>query len=130
LEVAHLPCLVVVLLGGFLLIRNGGLQGFQEAQKHGAEVTVTPLLAVWSDGMAFLLLCAATLIMGKIEHRKFSEYGLPLRRAMGKDVCVGVLSDFLAINGTLLTMFLLGDSVLLALLFTGQPFCPRSPRGA
>src|SRR5271170_502196 len=83
--------LVVVLIGGFLLIRNGGLQGFLEAQKHGAEITVTPLLMIWSEGMAFLLLCVATLIMGKIEHRKFSEYGLPLRQALGKDFWIGCL---------------------------------------
>jgi|SRR5579863_172563 membrane protease YdiL (CAAX protease family) len=98
--------LVVTLVGGFLLIRNGGIQGFLEAKKHAAEITVTPLLVIWSEGMAFLLLCVATLIMGKIEHRKFSEYGLPLRWALGKDLWIGLWSGFLAISGTLLTMFL------------------------
>jgi len=99
--------LVVVLLGSFLLIRNGGVQGFQEARKHAGEVTVTPLLTGGSEGMAFLLLCVAALMMGKIEHRKFSEYGLPLRQALGKEFWIGCLSGFLAISGTLLTMFLL-----------------------
>jgi len=99
--------LVVVLLGSFLLIRNGGVQGFREAQKHAAEITVTPQLVIWSDGMAFLLLCVAALIMGKIEHRKFSEYGLPMRQALRKDFWIGAGSGFLAISGTLLTMFLL-----------------------
>jgi uncharacterized protein len=99
--------LVVVLLGGFLLIRNGGVQGFREAQKHAGEITVTPLLMFGSEGIAFLLLCLATITMGKIEHRKFSEYGLPLRQALGKDFWIGFLSGFLAISGTLLTMFLL-----------------------
>jgi len=99
--------LVVVLLGGFLLIRNGGLQGFLEAQKHAGEITVTPLLMFGSDAIAFLLLCVAALIMGKIEHRKFSEYGLPLRQALGKDLWIGALSGFLAISGTLLILFLL-----------------------
>jgi uncharacterized protein len=99
--------LVVVLLGSFLLIRNGGVQGFREAQKHAGEITVTPLLMFRSEGIAFLLLCVATLIMGKLEHRKFSEYGLPLRHALGKGFWIGSLSGFLAISGTLLTMFLL-----------------------
>lgn len=99
--------LVFVLLGGFLLIRNGGLRGFQEAQKRAGEITVTPLLMIWSDGMAFLLLYVAALIMGKIEHRKFGEYGLPLRRILGKDFWIGAGSGFLAISGTLLIMFLL-----------------------
>jgi len=99
--------LVVVLLGGFVLVRNGGVQGFREAQKHAAEITVTPLLMGVSEGVAFLLLCVAALIMSKLEHRKFSEYGLPLRRVLGKDLRIGLLSGFLAISGTLLTMFLL-----------------------
>jgi membrane protease YdiL (CAAX protease family) len=99
--------LVVVLLAAFVLIRNGGLQGFREAQKHAGEITVTPLLMGGSEVIALLLLCVATLIMGKIEHRKFSEYGLPLRQALGKDFWIGLLSGFLAISGTLLTMFLL-----------------------
>jgi membrane protease YdiL (CAAX protease family) len=99
--------LVVGLLLGFVIIRNGGIQGFLEAQKHAAEITVTPLLMGGSEGIAFLLVCVATLIMGKIEHRKFSEYGLPLRKAFGKDFWIGCSSGFLAISGTLLTMFLL-----------------------
>jgi len=99
--------LVVTLLGSFLLIRNGGVQGFREAQKHGGEITVTPSLMFTSEGIAFLLLCVATFTMGKIEHRKFSEYGLPLRQALGKDFWIGALSGFLAISGTLVAMFLL-----------------------
>ena len=99
--------LVVVLLGSFLLIRSGGLQGLLEAQKHAAEITVTPLLMFKSEAAAFVLLCVAALIMGKIEHRKFSEYGLPLRLALGRNFWIGLLSGFTAISGTLLTMFLL-----------------------
>ncbi len=99
--------LVVILLGSFLLIRNGGVQGFREAQKHAGEITVTPSLMLRSEGIAFLLLCVATFTMGEIEHRKFSEYGLPLRQALGKDFWIGALSGFLAISGTLVAMFLL-----------------------
>lgn len=99
--------LVVILLGAFLLIRSGGVQGLNEAQKHAGEITVTPLLMIKSEAVAFLLLCIATLVMAKIEHRKFSEYGLPLRRAMGKELWRGSLWGLLAISGTLLTMFLL-----------------------
>jgi membrane protease YdiL (CAAX protease family) len=100
--------LVVSLLGGFVLIRNGGIQGFQEAQKHAAELTVTPWLMGYSEALAFLMICAATLIMGRIEHRKFSDYGLPLRQALGKDFWIGIGSGFLAMSGTLFVIFLLG----------------------
>jgi membrane protease YdiL (CAAX protease family) len=99
--------LMVILLASFVLIRTGGVQGFKEARKHAGEITVTPLLMIKGEGIAFLLICVATLIMGKLEHRKFSEYGLPLRQALRKDFWVGALSGFLAISGTLFTMFLL-----------------------
>ncbi len=125
--------LVVVLLGSFVLIRAGGVQSLREAQKHAGELTVTPLLMFKGEGMAFLLLCVATLIMGKIEHRKFSEYGLPLRHALRKDFWIGALSGFLAISGTLLTMFLLrgfhvtgfalhGTAILFSMLAWGIAF--------
>jgi membrane protease YdiL (CAAX protease family) len=60
-----------------------------------------------NEALVFLILCFITWIMGKIEHRKFSEYGLPPRQALGKDFWFGSLLGFLAISGTLLTMFLL-----------------------
>ena len=100
--------LVIVLVGGFLLVRNGGVQGFRDAQKHAGEIIVTPLLMIESEGPVFLLLCVAAFTMGKIEHRQFSDYGLPLRRALGKEFWIGALSGFLAISATLLCMFLLG----------------------
>jgi membrane protease YdiL (CAAX protease family) len=106
-RVLTFTALVVVLLGSFVLIRTGGLQGFREARKHAGQITVTPLLMFKVEGIAFLLLCIATLIMGKIENRKFSEYGLPLRQALRKEFWFGLLLGFGAISGTLLMMFLL-----------------------
>jgi membrane protease YdiL (CAAX protease family) len=99
--------LVVALLAAFVLIRSGGVQGFREAQKHAAELIVTPFLMSWVEACAFLLICLATLIMGKIEHCKFSAYGLPLSLAFKKDFWLGILCGFSAISGTLLAMFLL-----------------------
>ena len=99
--------LVVVLVGSFLIIRNGGVQGFREAQRREGEITVTPLLMGTSTGITFALLCVATLIMGRIEGRKFGEYGLSWRRALRKEFWIGSVSGFLAIGGTLLAMFLI-----------------------
>lgn len=99
--------LVVTLVGSFLLIRNGGVQGFQEARKHAGEIPHTPLLVGGSEAAAFLLVCLATWIMSKIERRKFSAYGLPFQRVFGKNLLIGVSSGFLAIQGTLLIMFLM-----------------------
>src|SRR5579863_6343001 len=99
--------LVFVFLGSFLLVRNGGVQGFRQAQAHAGEIIVTPSLMLISEGIAFSLICIAALIMGKIERRRFSEYGLPLQLALRKDFWIGASSGFLAISGTLLTMHLL-----------------------
>jgi uncharacterized protein len=98
--------LLVVLFGGVALVR-GGPQGLRNAHKHLGEVTITPFLMGVSEGVAFAILCLATLVMGRIENRKFSEYGLPWRQALGKDFWIGCLSGFLSISATLLAMFLL-----------------------
>ena len=99
--------LLLVLFGGTALIRNGGLQGARDAQKHLASFTMTPFLIGLSEAIAFVILCLATLVMARLEHRKFSKYGLPLREGLGKDFGIGCLFGFLSISGTLLVMFLL-----------------------
>lgn len=99
--------LVVGLLAAFTIIRNGGVEGFRNARAHADQVTITPLLMGWSTGMAFVLVCLATLIMSRIEHRKFSTYGLSLRQAFGTGFWTGSLWGFGMLSGTLLVMFLL-----------------------
>jgi len=94
--------LLLVLFGGLALVRNGGLQGIRDAQKHVGSITITPFLMGISEVIAFAILCLATFIMGRIENRKFSDYGLALRQALGKDFWIGCLSGFLSIGGTLL----------------------------
>jgi CAAX protease family protein len=88
------------------LIRFGGPQGVRDAKRNLGQTIHTPFFMSKSEAIAFLLLCVATLIMGKIEGRKFSEYGLSLRQALRKDFWVGSLIGFLALSGTLFTMFL------------------------
>jgi membrane protease YdiL (CAAX protease family) len=99
--------LFAVLFGSFVLIRAGGPQGFREQYRNQSHITITPLVMGGSEAITLLFLCIAALVMGKLEHLKFSEYGLPLRLALRKDFWIGSLTGFLAISGTLLTMFLL-----------------------
>ena len=101
--------LLAVLFGGFVLIRAGGPTAFREhyRNQNQSQITITPLLMGGSEAVTLLFLCIAALAMGKLEHRKIGEYGLPLRLALRKDFWVGSLTGFLAISGTLLTMFLL-----------------------
>ena len=89
--------LVLVLFGGLALVRNGGLQGIRDAHKHVGSITMTPFLIGISEAIAFAILCLATFIMGRLENRKFSEYGLPLRAALGKDFGIGCLFGLISI---------------------------------
>jgi uncharacterized protein len=98
---------LVVLFGGAALVSHGGPQGVRNAMRHLDKVTVTPFKMGVSEVIVFAVVCLATHVMGKLENRKFGEYGLPLRQALGRDFCVGCLSGFLSISGTLLAMFLL-----------------------
>lgn len=68
---------------------------------------ITPLGLGGGDVFQFLAVCLATWIMARIERRKFSQYGLPLRAGLGKDLCFGLFLGFFTINVTLLGMFLL-----------------------
>jgi len=108
-----------VLLGGFALIRAGGPQAIQQQYKNQSQITITPLLMGESEAITLLFLCIAALIMSKLEHRKFSEYGLPLRKALRKDFWIGSSFGFLAISGTLLVMFLLGGFRITGLALHG-----------
>jgi uncharacterized protein len=96
-----------VLFGGFVLIRAGGPEGLREQYRNQSHIAITPLLMGGSEAITLLFLGIAALVMGKIEHRKFGEYGLPLRQALGKDFWIGSLSGFLAVSGILLAIFLL-----------------------
>lgn len=113
--------LLVVLFVVINLVRYGGPQGFREAyqQQQMGKLAVTPLSILKGFGIAFALVCLVTLIMGRIEHRKFSEYGLPFRKALRKDFWVGWGSGFLAIGGTLLAMFLLHGYRIIGLALHG-----------
>ena len=91
---------------GYRLITNGGVEGFRRAYNERAQVTMTPLLVTQGFAIAFLFLCVSALVMSKIEGRKFSDYGLPPRKALGRDFWVGSLSGFLAISGALAGIFL------------------------
>jgi membrane protease YdiL (CAAX protease family) len=99
--------LFAVLFGAFILIRAGGPGGFEQQYRNQSHTTITPLVMGGSEAIALLFLSLTAMAMAKFEHRKFREYGLPLRMALRKDFWVGSLTGFLAISATLLTMFLL-----------------------
>src|ERR1700734_3373160 len=86
--------LFAVLVGGFVLVRAGGPQGFLEKYKNQSPITITPLVMGGSEAITLLFLCAAALIMGKLEHRKFSDYGFPPRKILGEGFLARVMFGF------------------------------------
>src|ERR1700678_3020327 len=64
--------LVIWLVGHFLL----------HSRPHmGTASSLSPAAALISDGAILLFSGVAALIMSRIEHRKWQEYGLPVRFA-------------------------------------------------
>jgi hypothetical protein len=88
----------VVLAAILRLLSHGGAQ-------IGGMSQLTPLGLSISEGALFLIPSIAALIMARIEHRKYGEYGLPARSAFRKDFWIGTLIGFLAISGCLLGIF-------------------------
>ena len=109
--------LIFLVLAGVPLSALFAIAGAGGGQAE--QITMTPLLLGGNDAILFLILCLVTWIMAKIEHRRFSEFGLPARQAMGKDFWVGSLCGFAAISGTLLAMFLLHGFRVIGLALHG-----------
>ena len=71
------------------------------------------------DGLAFLCVLAATLIMGAFEKRSLGDYGLPLRGAFGSRFFEGMVWGFLAESGTVVVLFLTGNATFRGFALTG-----------
>jgi uncharacterized protein len=95
--------------------------------------SLTPGIAALSDGLLFLFTALAALIMSKIEHRKWEEYGLPARFAFGKNFWLGIFIGFAAISASLLAIFALhgfhvtgialhGETMIIAILAWSAAF--------
>ncbi len=73
----------------------------------GEVASLTPTAAILSDGAILFFTGLAALIMGRIEHRKWGEYGLPVRFAFRRHFWLGTLVGFLSISASLLAIFTL-----------------------
>lgn len=67
---------------------------------------LTPLGLSISEAVLFVFPAIAALIMARIEHRRFGEYGLPVASAFKTNFWMGTLAGFAAISGCLLGIFL------------------------
>jgi membrane protease YdiL (CAAX protease family) len=107
-------CSIALTAVGWILLRLAG--------KHASVgfSALTPVGTLMTEGALLLFTAIPALIMTKIEHRKFGEYGLPGKSAFGGNFCIGALVGFLAISGTLLGIFLLHGFSLTGLAIHGS----------
>jgi membrane protease YdiL (CAAX protease family) len=88
--------------------------------QFGAAPALSPAVAVLTDGSIFVFTALAALIMARIEHRKWGQYGLPVRFAFGQHFWIGTLVGFLAISTTLLAIYALHGFHLTGLAIHGR----------
>jgi membrane protease YdiL (CAAX protease family) len=90
-----------ILIAGILRLGHSG-----NGVKFGPELSsLTPVGLGFTEGTLFFCTAIAALIMSRIERRKFSQYGLPLRHAFQKDFWIGTVVGFAAISTALLGIF-------------------------
>jgi uncharacterized protein len=88
--------------------------------QFGAVSSLSPTAAILSDGAIFVFTGLAALIMGRIEHRKWGDYGLPVRFAFRKHFWLGTVVGFLAISASLFAIFALHGFHLTGLAIHGK----------
>jgi len=103
--------LVVWLVVHFLLHRPS---------RFGTTSSLSPAVAVLSDGAILLFTGLAALIMSRIERRKWGDYGLPVRSAFRQNFWLGTLAGFLAISASLFAIFALHGFHLAGLAIHGS----------
>lgn len=86
----------------------------------GTASSLSPSVAILSDGAIFLFTGLAALIMSRIEHRKWGDYGLPVRFAFRKHFWLGTGAGFLAISASLFAIFALHGFHLAGLAIHGK----------
>jgi len=102
----------------FLLILSGIVGGLLLAAHYSAvlygprpaspnqDAAATPGIIALGEISLFGLILFVSWIMGRIERRKISHYGLPFRTPFPKNFWAGLLWGFVAISGVLFVMFL------------------------
>src|SRR5580704_4369674 len=96
------------------IIRLINVIGHYLAHKYGHSpvnpgpitATLTPGLVAIAELTSLAVILVASLILGRIEHRKLAHYGLPLRTPFPKYFWEGLLWGFLSISSVLFVMFL------------------------
>jgi len=120
--VAILFGLVAVLSTIVITISHGGRPSL------GGISQLTPSSLGLNEGVTFLLVAIAALIMARIENRRWGQYGLPILSAFKKDFSIGTIVGFVVISGCLLAIFSLHGFHITGLNIHGStiPFATAS----
>ncbi len=90
------------------------------AKSHPGITDFTARTVLLQDGLAFLCVLTATVIMGVFEKRTLGDYGLPLRGAFGIRFFEGILWGFVAECATMFTLFFTGNVTFHGFDLTGS----------
>jgi uncharacterized protein len=99
---ALLFLMIVVGLFLWLLV---AVRFFLAGKTHLGVSQLTPIGLGASEFTIFALTSIAALIMSRMEHRKYGDYGLPIRLAFRRNFWLGTLIGFLSISTCLLAIF-------------------------
>lgn len=88
--------------------------------RMGAIASLTPATAILSDGSIFVFTGFAALIMSRIEHRNWGQYGLPARFAFRSHFWIGTMIGFVAISTNLFAIFALHGFHLTGMAIHGK----------
>jgi len=69
---------------------------------------ITPSVLAVQEGLAALCAIAAALVLGRLEGRRFGDYGMPLAQALGKNFWLGTLWGITTITALMVAIRALG----------------------
>ena len=81
-----------------LALLSGAAYLLQKTVVHNFGTDFSATNVILSETFTFGIVLIATAIMGKFEHRRFADYGLPPRKALGKQFWAGALWGFVMLS--------------------------------
>jgi CAAX protease family protein len=99
----------IAIVAGMRFAISGILRLLHLVRPHPAVIDFSAKTVLVQDGLAFLCVLLATLVMGAFEKRSLGDYGLPARGAFGLRFLEGIVWGFVAECATMFTLFLTGN---------------------
>lgn len=92
-------CLIFLSIVTALILATSGIVRLLRHEHASASAPIlTPMAAFVWDGPVLFYMVLAALIMARIERRRFSQYGLTLRSAFGRDFWIGTAIGFATVS--------------------------------